>query len=57
MIAEKLAKPFNFVRVDLYYDEDSEAYFCGEITHCHGSANERFDSLLSEQKVGNLLFG
>ena len=36
-IAENLAKPFDLVRVDLYYDELTTEFLV-EITHCHGSA-------------------
>lgn len=40
-IAEKLAQPFDYVRVDLYY-ADGRVYF-GELTHYHGSGMEAFD--------------
>jgi hypothetical protein len=40
-IAEKLAAPFDYVRVDLYYAA-GRVYF-GELTHYHGGGMERFD--------------
>jgi hypothetical protein len=56
VVAEKLSKPFWLVRVDLYYDETTEMFLVGEITHCHGSSNEKFDSKESEILVSNILF-
>jgi len=56
-VTERLAEPFGLVRVDLFYDEDTENYCVGEITHCHGSSNERFDSRESEIRVSSVLFG
>ncbi len=56
-VAEQLAEPFSLVRVDLFYDEKTEDYLVGEITHCHGSSNERFDSKDSEVRVSKVLFG
>lgn len=55
-VAEKLSKPFNFVRVDLYYDESIKQFYVGEITHCHGSANEKFNSKEAEIRVAEELF-
>lgn len=55
-VAEKLAAPFDLVRIDLYYDEKTTQFLVGEITHCHGSANERFDSKESEIRISNLIF-
>ena len=55
-VAEKLAKPFSLVRIDMYYDEETETFLVGEITHCHGSANESFDSAQSEIRVAKVLF-
>ena len=55
-VAEKLAKPFGLVRVDLFYDEKTEQYLVGEITHCPGSSNECFDSKESEVRVSEVLF-
>ena len=55
-VSEKLAEPFSLVRIDLFYDEKTESYCVGEITHSHGSANESFDSALSEFKVSKLMF-
>jgi TupA-like ATPgrasp len=39
-IAEKLAAPFDYVRVDLY--NVSNRLFFGELTHYHGSGTEKF---------------
>lgn len=55
-VAEKLAKPFDLVRIDLFYDEKTTQFLVGEITHCHGSANETFDSKESEMRVSNMIF-
>lgn len=55
-VAEKLAAPFDLVRVDLYYDEKTTEFLVGEITHCHGSANESFDSKESEIRVSKKIF-
>ena len=40
-IAERLAAPFDYVRVDLY-NVEGRIYF-GELTHYHGNGMERFD--------------
>ncbi len=56
-VAERLAKPFSLVRVDLFYDEKTEEYCVGEITHCHSSSNGKFDSRESEIRVSKVLFG
>ena len=55
-VAEMLAKPFSLVRIDLFFDEETEKYYVGEITHCHGSSNESFDSKDSEVRVTKTLF-
>lgn len=55
-VAEKLAKPFSLVRVDLFFCENTGKYYVGEITHCHGSSNESFDSKESEERVSKVLF-
>lgn len=55
-IVEKLAKPFGLVRVDLYYEFQTDQYLVGEITHCHESANASFDSKQSEIKFAKLMF-
>lgn len=52
-LAEKLSRNFGFVRVD-FYTEDSEI-FVGEITHVHGSANERFFPIEAEKVISALL--
>lgn len=54
--AEVLAKYFSFVRIDMYYNEENGQFFVGEITHCHGNANERFSSSDAERRVSKLLF-
>ena len=56
-IVERLAKPFGLVRVDLYYDTKTTRFLVGEITHCHGSSNEPFDTSESEARVSKIMFG
>ena len=55
-VVEKLSKAFNFVRIDLYYDDILKKFYVGEITHCHGGANERFNSKAAEIRVSKELF-
>ncbi len=55
-VAEELSKPFSFVRVDLYYDEQLKKFYVGEITHCHGSSNEKFNNKEAEKRVAKELF-
>ena len=55
-VAEKLAQPFSLVRVDLFYDEETEQYLVGELTHCTGSSNNGFDSKESEVRGAKELF-
>jgi hypothetical protein len=53
-VAEKLAKPFSFVRVDLY--SDGSACFVGEITNCPESAGGRFIPPSAEREASRHLF-
>ena len=55
--SEKLAQPFSLVRIDLFYDDKTNQFLVGEITHCHGSANEPFDSKEAEIRVSKIIFG
>ena len=55
-VAEELAQPFNLVRIDFFYDERTTQFLVGEITHCHGSANEPFDSRESEIRISKMIF-
>ncbi len=54
-IAEKLSRPFDFVRVDFYIDDDR--LLVGEITHCAAGANEQFRNLDEERKLSEIIFG
>jgi hypothetical protein len=54
-VAAALSAPFEFVRVDLYSND--EDCLVGEITHCHGSAEERFIPADAEVVASRLLFG
>lgn len=54
-VAEKLSKPFDFVRVDFYLDQDR--VLVGEITHCHQGANEKFRTLEDEEKLSRVIWG
>ncbi|WP_127844475.1 ATP-grasp fold amidoligase family protein [Psychroflexus aestuariivivens] len=51
-IAERLSKPFDFVRVDLY-DTNGKVYF-GELTFHHGSGYEPFTTYKDDLNFGNL---
>lgn len=51
-ISEKLAKDFDFVRVDLY-EVNNKIYF-GELTFCPGSGMEEFTPEEWDYKIGNL---
>lgn len=53
--AERLARLFDFVRIDMYTNDDT--FFVGEITHCHGNAEEVFFPPEAEVSVSRLLFG
>lgn len=50
-----IAEHFDFVRVDMY--AQAGLNYVGEITHCHGSATERFVPIDAEQKASRLIFG
>jgi hypothetical protein len=50
-IAEELAKPFTFVRVDLY--NVSGKVLFGELTFDHGSGNEPFTAYEHDLRLGN----
>lgn len=54
--AEILSKSLTLVRIDMYYDYETKCFYIGEITHCHGNANEQFDSLESEIRISKQLF-
>ena len=54
-LAARLSSPFSLVRVDFYTDGNS--VYVGELTNCHGGANERFESPESEMQVSGVLFG
>jgi hypothetical protein len=53
--AAKLSKGLSFVRVDLY--TNGESFKVGEITNCHGSANEKFSTVDGERRLSTILFG
>lgn len=53
-LAAKLSAPFNFIRVDFY--SDGEGLFVGELTSCHGSANQAFIPRGAELEASRLLF-
>ena len=53
-IAEKLAKPFPFVRVDLYEDGDGKIYV-GELTFTPFSGTKPFNPIEWDYKFGELL--
>lgn len=54
-VAEALSKPFGFVRIDFYIDNDR--LLVGEITHCHQGANEQFGSIEQEQALSDHIWG
>jgi len=53
-IAEKLSCRFEFIRIDLYSNENK--ILVGEITNCHGSANEKFFPTSSEKIISEIIF-
>ena len=53
-ISEKLSALFSFIRVDLY--SNGKQCFVGEITNCHGSANEKFIPLVAEERISKKMF-
>lgn len=54
-VAETLAKPFGFVRVDLY--SDGRKCLVGEITNCPGNANRAFTPRMGEYTASQIIFG
>jgi hypothetical protein len=55
-LARSLSKPFgDFVRVD-FYVADLQV-LVGEITHCHGNTEERFEPREAERLASELIFG
>ncbi len=50
-VAARLSRPFSFVRIDFYIDDDK--LLVGEITHCHQGANEQFASIKQEQMLSD----
>lgn len=53
--AAKLAAGISLVRIDLF--TDGKTFKVGEITNCHGSANERFSPPEGERHLSELMFG
>ncbi|MDF1721719.1 MAG: ATP-grasp fold amidoligase family protein [Minwuia sp.] len=53
--AEAIGKHFEFVRVDMYTNE--EQFFVGEITHNQGASVQRFFPPEAEGKLSQILFG
>jgi hypothetical protein len=53
--AAKLARGTSLLRVDLY--TNGETFKVGEITNCHGSANETFSPPEGERQLSALMFG
>lgn len=51
---EMLAGDFELIRMDLYTNDQS--FYCGEMTHCHGNAGERFVPLSHEKLISDILF-
>ena len=54
LAAEKLAANFNFVRIDMYTND--HVFFCGEITHVHENAGERFIPEENEKIFSKIIF-
>lgn len=54
-LAERIARHFEWVRVDLYLRGDE--ILVGETTHCHNQANGVFGSLEEERLVSRIFFG
>lgn len=54
-VAERLAAGFSFVRIDLY--SDGTTCYVGEITNCHGGADELFIPAEGEEQASKILFG
>lgn len=53
-IAEKIARHFESVRIDLYVKGDR--VYVGEITHCHNQANGVFGSIEQERTISRVFF-
>ncbi len=54
-LAERIARHFEWVRVDLYIRDGR--IFVGELTHCHNQANGVFGSLEEERRISRIFFG
>jgi teichuronopeptide biosynthesis TupA-like protein len=54
-VSSRLASAFNFVRVDLY--TDGQKVYVGELTHCHGNAQEHILPSYREADFAEVLFG
>lgn len=52
-IAKALSADFSFVRIDMYFEGNK--VYVGEITHVHGSANERFFPRCAEHRIADIL--
>lgn len=54
-IANKLAKPFPFVRVDFYESKDGDKIYVGELTFYPGGGYEAFQPIEWDYKLGEML--
>ncbi len=54
-IANKLAKPFPFVRVDFYESADASRIYVGELTFYPGGGYESFQPMEWDYKLGDML--
>jgi hypothetical protein len=54
-VARQLSKPFSFVRIDLY--SDNQRVLVGEITNCSANAGGYFLPRSAEAKASRLMFG
>jgi hypothetical protein len=54
-VAAKLSDEFSLIRIDLY--TNGQNVLVGEITNCHGGAQERFAPLEGDKMMARLLFG
>lgn len=55
MVAEKLSRELDFVRIDLY--SNGQECLVGEITNCHAAATQNFVPLNAEEKASKIIFG
>lgn len=55
MLAEKIASFFDIIRVDFY--TNGNQLFIGELTHCVGAANSKFENKEQETLKGRAIFG